>query len=163
MNSRIAKNDCFFNHNGICDITGTQCTSCRFGFSQIEGIDYRDHYFIYEKRREARHETKYKYIAILISVIALLVSFWSAYQGHKTGKTNNEYFYIDTQFIEALRQSGLPESTLAKISGICGIRFRSVSQLSNRLLTVLNREEKRKFGMDVLKYIRQAHEWRGRP
>jgi len=71
----MTPNECVFCHIGMCDHTGDSCkVPCRWTIRPIPGLAYRDHFDLFEKRRYQRKETWLKYIAILISIIALMIS-----------------------------------------------------------------------------------------
>ena len=85
--------DCVFRHLDECDHTGEPCqTVCKHHMKEIPSLSYRDHFDLFEKRRTSRSDARLKVLAIVVSVLALLVSlFLAAVQLGKVsaGQQNN--------------------------------------------------------------------------
>jgi hypothetical protein len=65
---------CVFRRNDKCEYWGGTCTPCRYPLSEIDGLSFRDHFDVYERRRMHREERRLKIAALLLSILAFCVS-----------------------------------------------------------------------------------------
>jgi len=87
----MTSNECVFYHAGSCDHSGTLCLlNCKHVMQKIDGLTYRDHFDLFEKRRIHGIEMKVKWATIIISIAALSVSIIN-YRGltENAGKNNS--------------------------------------------------------------------------
>lgn len=121
--------ECVFLHDGACDLNGEKCTHCSLQLKKITGLDYKDHYFIYEKRQEARNEKRPKYVAIAISILAFVLSAYNAFYVPAAKAHQPKYYYLDTLSVPVLKQLGTADSTLSKIDPLVGMRFSDLNRM----------------------------------
>jgi hypothetical protein len=83
--------ECVFRHVGLCDHTGQQCDSpCKHRIREIDGLTYRDHFELFEKRATKRADNRLKWISVIISTVALLVSVVTAFRQDAPGSSRRE-------------------------------------------------------------------------
>jgi hypothetical protein len=133
---------CVFRHKLTCDISGNNCTNCDDNLIEIEALDYKDHYLIYEKRKQIKSEKKLKVSSIFISIIALLVSIGNAFfENVKHQKPISKYYYIDKTTLNDLQMNTIPDTTINKFKFIENIKFANTQQISIILKKSLSNEE----------------------
>jgi hypothetical protein len=129
MNKFNSEVECVFIHNQKCDFTNNECSACNDRVKIIEGLDYKDHYLIYEKRKQNNLEIKFKYSTIIISICAIVISIFSLIM--KNEKINKIYFYIKPNIIQELKNDKASIKVIEHFDKICDIKCNDAISLYN--------------------------------
>lgn len=87
---------CVFAHKGTCDLTGSTCIApCGRALPEIEGLTYRDHFELFERRQYRKRDTVVRWTTIVLSVCAILVS--GAHLGWQVFSENRKQETIEDQ------------------------------------------------------------------
>ena len=74
MNTNINPTECVFIHGGQCDHTALSCGQpCSLRMHRIDGLTYRDHFELYERRKAFRYDVQLKRVTLLLSLMALVL------------------------------------------------------------------------------------------
>ena len=72
--------DCRFCEDGYCMHTDKSCKKiCRLAIKRYPELSFADHFLLYTKRKAAYLEGFIKWGALLISLVAVLISAWGAF------------------------------------------------------------------------------------
>jgi hypothetical protein len=75
VNTSISTIECVFTHRDQCDHTGLTCnTPCKSRMQRIDGLTYRDHFEIYERRKSFRYDARLRRATLILSIAAFALS-----------------------------------------------------------------------------------------